>query len=517
MRLIQTLTRAVQTRPRTVATIHAGRERTWSEIGERVARGAAALRSLGVREGDRVAILALNSDNYLELFYAIAWAGAVSTPLNTRWAKAETTYALNDCGARVLVVDDAFEHQVDYLLAHAPVETVISIGEAAPRDGVHGYENLLQAHDPLQEMCGAGDDLASICYTGGTTGTPKGVMLSHTNLVFASTNWIASLDFSEDTVFLHSAGFFHLAGSMPAFALTLAGGTHVCLPKFDAELAFHTIDRYKVNYCLFVPTMINMMLHHPKIDDYDLGSLRTIEYGASPISDSLLAAALKRLPECRFIQGYGMTETTALTLSVPWKYHFDGQGHASKRTATGRAAYGMDVRIVDTDRKEVPRGVAGEIAVRGPQVMLGYWNKPKETAEVLEDGWMYSGDAGTMDEDGFVYLLDRLKDMIVSGGENVYSREVENAVLSHPAVRDCAVVAVPSDEWGEAVHAVVVFKDGMSASQDDILAHCRRLIAAYKCPRSMEVREELPLSAAGKILKAELRKGYWADKDRQIN
>lgn len=517
MRLTQALTRAVQTRGTFTATVFGERQRTWREIGDRVPRAAAALQRHGIARGDRVAILALNSDTYLELLFAIAWAGAVSTPLNTRWAEAENVYALNDCGARLLLVDETFAALIPSLLEKTMVERVIYIGSGPVPASAECYETLLEGSEPAADLCGFGDELCSICYTGGTTGMPKGVMLSHTNLVFASVNWIASLHFSEDIKFLHSAGFFHLAGSIPAMALTLAAGSHVCLPKFEAELAMKTIQEHQVNYCLFVPTMINMILHHPKADDYDLSSLRYIEYGASPISESLVDAVLKRLPGCEFIQGYGMTETTALTVSLPWKYHFEQEGFPSKRKATGRAAYGVDVRIVDPSGRELPRGEHGEIAIRGPQVMIGYWNKPEETRAVLRDGWMFSGDGAYMDEDGFIYILDRVKDMIVSGGENVYSREVENAIQSHPSVRDCAVIAVPSAEWGEAVHAVVVFKDGCQASFEEILAHCRSLIAGYKCPRSMEVRDALPLSAAGKTLKAELRKPYWEGWDRSVS
>ena len=516
MQLTQALNRAVQTRGPFTATIFGERRRTWREIGDRVPRAAAGLRKLGVAPGDRIAILALNSDTYVELFFAIAWAGAVSTPLNTRWAAAEHVYALNDCGARLLLVDETFAFLIPALIGKTGVERVVYIGEGQAPGSAEDYEALLAGSEPMGDGSGFGNDLCSICYTGGTTGMPKGVMLSHTNLVFASVNWIASLHFSEDITFLHSAGFFHLAGSIPAFALTMAAGTHVCLPKFDAELAMKTIQKHRVNYCLFVPTMINMMLHHPKVGEYDLSSLRYIEYGASPISESLVDAILKRLPGCEFIQGYGMTETTALTVSLPWKYHFEQEGFPSKRTATGRAAYGVDVRIVDPMGNELPRGQHGEIAIRGPQVMLGYWNNPEETRAVLRDGWIFSGDGACMDEDGFVYILDRVKDMIVSGGENIYSREVENAIQSHPSVRDVAVIAIPSEEWGEAVHAVVVFKEGRSATFEEIHAHCRCLIAGYKCPRSMEFRDELPISAAGKLLKGELRKPYWEGRSRSV-
>ena len=517
MQLTQCLERAVQTRGRYPGTVYLGRTRSWAQIGERVKRAAGGLRAMGVQPGDRVAVLALNSDNYLEMFFAIAWCGAVSVPLNTRWAVPENVYALKDSEPLVLAVDEQFASQLPALVEAAPVAHRIYLGDGALPDGCVGYEALIEGSAAIENACGSDNDLCGIYYTGGTTGYPKGVMLSHTNVVFASVTWIATLHFSETVVYLHSAGFFHLAGASPAFALTMAGGTHVCLPKFDAVAAFEAIEQHKVNYCLFVPTMVNLLINHPKFAEHDLSSVRYCEYGASPMPDAVLALAMEKLPTWEFIQGYGMTECAALTVSMPWRYHFDGPTWKSKRLGTGYAAYGSDIRIVDPEGREVPRGSTGEIAIRGPQVMLGYWRQPEASAAVLKKGWMISGDAAWMDEDGFVYIVDRVKDMIISGGENIYSREVENAVHAHPAVRECAVIGVPDAQWGEAVHAVVVLRDGMSASADQLIAHCRTLIAGYKCPRSVELRSELPTSAAGKILKNELRKPHWADRAKAVH
>ncbi|MGQ3115247.1 MAG: acyl-CoA synthetase [Hydrogenophaga sp.] len=517
MQMTQALARAVQTRRHHTATIFAGRQRSWAQVGERVPRAAAAFRALGLRPGDRLGILALNSDNYIEIFFAAAWANVVLVPLNTRWAVPENIYTLGDAQCQALIVDDAFVAQVPQLLAGHAMAHVIHAGEGATPEGMQGYEALIAATPPMADECGQGDELCGIYYTGGTTGHPKGVMLSHKNFISASVNWIATLHFSEDTVYMHSAGLFHLAGCSPAIALTLAGGTHVCLPKFDAVLAFEAIQTHQVNYCLFVPTMVNMMINHPDFARYDLTSVRYCEYGASPMPVPVLAAAMEKLPTWEFIQGYGMTESAALTVSLPWRYHFDQPGMPSKRLAAGRAAYGVDVRIVDEDGQEVPRGTHGEIAVRGAQVMIGYWRKPEATAAALRQGWLHTGDAAYMDEDGFVYIVDRVKDMIISGGENIYSREVENAVHAHPAVRDCAVIGIPNAEWGESVHAVVVLKDGQSASAKEIIDHCRTLIAGYKVPRSVDFSEALPLSGAGKIMKNVLREPFWRGKSKSVN
>ncbi len=517
MQLTQALTRAVQTRHRFPATIYQNRQRSWQEVGERVPRLAAGLRALGLQPGDRLAVLAFNSDNYIELFFAAAWANLVIVPLNTRWAIPENVYSLKDAGCAGLVVDDGFAAQVPQLLEGHPMAHVVHMGDQPTPAGMHGHEALIAHTPPMADECGRDDDLCGIYYTGGTTGHPKGVMLSHKNFIAASINWIATLHFSDQTRYMHSAGLFHLAGASPAFALTLAGGTHVCLPKFDAVLAFEAIQNHQVNYVLFVPTMINMMLNHPDFGRYDLSSVRYCEYGASPIPDAVLASAIDKLPSWEFIQGYGMTETAALTVSLPWRYHFDGEHGPHKRHAAGRAAYGVDVRIVDPDGKELPRGTPGEIAVRGAQVMLGYWNKPEATAAAIRDGCMHTGDGAWMDEDGFITIVDRVKDMIISGGENIYSREVENAVHAHPAVRECAVIGVPDEKWGEAVMAVVALKDGQSVSEQEIIDHCHRLIANYKCPRRVEFREALPLSGAGKIMKNVLREPYWKGKGRSVN
>ena len=517
MQLTQALTRAVQTRHGHTATIYNRRKRTWKQIGDRVPRLAAALRGLGLARGDRLAVLAMNSDNYIELFFAAAWADLVLVPLNTRWAVPENVYTLADAGCAALIVDDGFAPQVLDLLAGHPMPHVVHMGDAATPMEMHGYETLIAATPPMADECGEGDDLCGIYYTGGTTGHPKGVMLSHKNFTAASINWIATLHFSEDTVYMHSAGLFHLAGASPAFALTMAGGTHVCLPKFDATLAFEAIQEHRINYVLFVPTMINLMLNHADFDKYDLTSVRYCEYGASPMPDAVLATAIQKLPSWEFIQGYGMTESAALTVSLPWKYHFDGPHGKAKRQAAGRAAYGVDVKIVDPEGRELPRGETGEIAVRGAQVMLGYWKKPEATAAALRNGWMHTGDGAYMDEDGFVYIVDRVKDMIISGGENIYSREVENAVHAHPAVRECAVIGVPDEKWGEAVLAVVALKDGETATAEQIIAHCHKLIANYKCPRKVEFRDALPLSGAGKILKNALREPFWKGKTRSVN
>lgn len=517
MKLTQALTSAVQLRRSNVGTVHGGRSRTWKDIGGRVASAAGGFRRLGIKTGDRIAILAFNSDLYIEALYAIAWAGAVAVPLNTRWAAAENLYALNDCEPRILLVDKAFAELAAALKDARSLEQIVYMDDGPSPEGMLSYE-ALAAEEPIEDLSGTDNDVAGIFYTGGTTGFPKGVMLSHANIIYESLVWIYALRFKEDTKYLHSAGMFHLAGASPMVALTLLGGTHVTIPKFDPELAMKTIAEQGVNYCLFVPTMLNMLLNHPSFGQYDLSSVRDCEYGASPMPDALLVRLMQALPSWRFHQGYGMTESAALATILPWEYHALEGPLAEKRKSAGRAAPGVEIRIVNDAGAEVPRGTVGEIAIRGSGVMLGYWRKPEETARVLRNGWLHTGDGAWMDEDGFVYIVDRLKDMIVSGGENVYSGEVENAIFQHEQVRECAVIAVPDRQWGEAVHAIVVPKDGRTLDPDGVIAHCRTLIAGYKCPRSVEIRlEPLPLTGSGKIMKSVLREEKWRGYTRSVN
>jgi long-chain acyl-CoA synthetase len=514
-RVTQALKSAVQTRGDVVATIDGTRQRTWREVGDRVARAGSLLRALGVSGDDRVAVLALNNDRYLELLFSATWAGGVVVPLNIRWATAEIEEALRECQASMLAVDDNFVAVGRALAARLPGIKILYIGEGEAPRGFVGYEAGLNDHAPGEDCSGAGDDLWAIFFTGGTTRRPKGVMLSHENICFGSLSWIVSMGFTPETKFLHVVSLFHIAGAEPAIALTMAGGTHVLAPKFEPVSAMAAIAEYKVNYTLLIPTMVTMLLHHPDFGKYDLSSMRTCEYGGAPMPDALQALALEKLPTWTFIQGYGQTECTGMMTFLPWERHF-GEGVANKRRATGRPGFGIEMRVVDASDNEVPRGVVGEVVTRGPAVMLGYWDDPEATNAVIRNGWLHTGDAGSIDEDGYLTIVDRLKDMIITGGENVYSKEIENAVYKHPSVRDCAILGVPDPKWGERVHAIVVLKAGCEATADSIVEHCRTLIGAYKCPRSVDFRTELPISATGKIMKAALREEFWAGRQKRV-
>jgi acyl-CoA synthetase (AMP-forming)/AMP-acid ligase II len=310
---------------------------------------------------------------------------------------------------------------------------------------------------------------------------------------------------------------FHIGDIGVAMAHWIEGNTHSITPAFSPESVLDTLERDRVTHMFLVPTMIQMVVDHPTMrKQRDLRELRTITYGASPISEALLERAMSALPGVDFVQAYGMTELSPLATVNPAYYHTTEGRKLGKLRAAGRAAHCVEVRIVDEHDREVPRGVVGEIAVRGSNVMLGYWNQPERTAATVRDGWMHTGDGAYMDEDGFVFIVDRMKDMIISGGENVYSAEVENAIAQHPAVAACAVIGIPSDQWGESVHSVVVCKPGHEVSAAELIAHCKALIAGYKCPRSLDFTDALPMSGAGKVLKTKLREPFWKGCERHI-
>ncbi len=516
--LTQGLRRAVQTKPDGISTHFSGRGRIWRESLERVSRVAGALSALGVRRGDRVAILALNSDRYLELMYAIPWIGAAMVPLNTRLAAPEIEYILSDSGAVVLFIDTALSHHLTTLGDRTPgVREVVWMDDSPAPEGMLRFEDLAN-YESADDVGAANDDLAGLFYTGGTTGQSKGVMLSHTNLVVNALNGVAGIGFNADTTYIHSGPMFHLADGASSFGVTLSGGRHAFVPRFEPVEVLQTIQTEKVTHAQFVPTMINMLVNHPRFFEFDISSLSFILYGASPMPEGVLRKAMQLMPRVKLMHAYGMTEAAPIvTLLDPRYTTLDGR-FAGRLKSCGQAALACEVKVVDAERKEVARGTAGELAIRGANIMKGYWNKPEQTAAVLEDGWYYSGDGATMDEQGCVYIVDRLKDMIISGGENVYSAEVENAISLLPDVAEVAVIGVPDEQWGERVHAIIVPKRGTNLTPEQVMEHCRDQIAGYKCPRSVDFRNApLPLSGAGKVLKRELREPFWKGFTKAVN
>jgi long-chain acyl-CoA synthetase len=499
------------------ASIFDGRTRSWGELMDRAARLAAGLRDLGVGPGDRVAVLAANSDRYMELYLAIPWAGAVIAPLNPRWSAEENRYAIGDCTPKLILAGDgAGAETLELLSRQTSGRQPIWLGSAAAPEGWTEYETVLAAA-PMDPIPRQGDDLFGIFYTGGTTGRSKGVMLSHAGLVGNCRAIRAAGVFPDGCRGLVVAPLFHLAAGAVLSTIMMTGGTAVILGAFAPAATLDAIDAGGVTDALLVPTMIQMVLDDPAFDPARLAGLSRIIYGASPIAEATLDRMMAAAPHVDFYQAYGMTEVSCAATILKPEFHVGAHRAAGRHRAAGQAIADTEVMIADENDQPRPIGEVGEILVRGAGLMLGYWGQPELTAEALRGGWMHTGDGGRMDELGLVYVVDRIKDMIVTGGENVYSGEVESALAKHPAVAQCAVIGVPDERWGERVHAIIVPRAGALVSADELMGHCRGLIAGYKCPKTLELRTEpLPLSAAGKVLKHVLREPHWQGRERNV-
>jgi long-chain acyl-CoA synthetase len=499
--MIWPLRRAVQVAPERAAVRFEDAELTYAETWDRCRRLAGALLGLGVQRGDRVAVVAQNSHRSLERYQAVPGAGLVLVPLNHRHADAELRYAIEDAGARVLFADRA--------IADLPgcVEHVI--------DAAAGHDELVAGAEPVDFPDEVGEeDLAGLFYTGGTTGRSKGVMLRHRALVSNALHLQAVLPFDHETCFLLVAPMFHLAGTLGVLATTWHAGRQVVMRAFEARAALDLIERERVTVTQVVPSMLAAMCDEQLERPRDVSSLRHLTFGGAPSATETLRRARRAFPDAGMMTMYGATETAPLVTALRGLHRLLD---APQAHSCGRPLIGVQARVVDPDdRTPVAVGEVGEVAVRGPNVMLGYWEKPEQTEAVLAGGWYHTGDLGRLDADGYLYLVDRAKDMIVSGGENVYSTEVEDVLYRHPAVREAAVFGVPDPRWGEAVHAVVVPRS--TVTEEELIAHCRAWIAGYKVPKRIELREEeLPKSGAGKLLKRELRAPYWEGRESMVS
>ncbi len=521
MNLTLPLHKALIECPQAEALACGGRRSSWAALADRVARLAAVLQQLGLQPGDRVGMLGMNSDDYVVYLHAVWWAGGVINPVNMRWSAAEIAYSLDDCDTRILLVDSHFHATAAGLPGRShSLQRLVHWDEGPAPAGFIDGPALVHQAAPVADARSGGADLAAVMYTGGTTGRPKGVMLSHANLVSnaLSANLVATRPLRS--VGIHCAPMFHVGGMALALQLIQRLCRQVILPGFDELPVLQAIADERGTETFLVPTMLKRLVEHPRLADFDTSCLQLVLYGAAPIDDALLARARQALPAAGFCQLYGMTELSPVVTALPAWCHAPGQPPDLQRQrlrSVGRAVPIAEVRIVDADDQPVPPGTVGEIVVRGPLVMQGYWGQPEQSAQALRGGWMHTGDGGRMDTDGFFYVVDRIKDMIVTGGENVYSAEVENAITQLPQVSMAAVISVPDDRWGERVHAVVVLRPGAALTTAELQAHCRSLIAGYKCPRSVEFREALPLSAAGKVLKVDLRAPFWVGKTRNVN
>ena len=495
------LDRALATAAGSCAVVCQDNRRTYAELGARCRCLAGGLRRLGLTPGDRVGVIGLNSDRYLELYLGVPAAGFVLVPVNSRLAPAEMRAILADAGVSVLFAD------ADYPGA-ADVKQVLTMPG--------GYEDLIAA---VGEADAGGaprlaeNDLAALFYTSGTTGAAKGAMHTHRTLVASALHFMATWPFDRQTRWLVASPMFHTGGIIGTLATVWAGGTHVIMPRFDPDQALDLIEREAVTHTLLVPTMLAAAAGAQLARPRDVSSLRYLSHGASPISAETLRKARLAFPGAELLHVYGTTEATPITTLLP---HEELILDTPRIRSCGQPATGVEVRIVDSAQAEVTPGTVGDILVRSASVMAGYWQKPEATTEVMRGDWYLTGDLGYRDDEGYLFLVDRAKDMIVSGGENIYSTEVEDALASHPAVEEVAVFGVPDPRWGESVYAVVYARQPVTA--EELVAHCRQRIAGFKVPRHIELRTEpLPKSAAGKILKRELREPHWAGQQTYVS
>ncbi|WP_075660943.1 acyl-CoA synthetase [Streptomyces acidiscabies] len=480
--------------PHRTALVHGDTQYSYADLYDRTTRLAHALRARGLRRGDRLAYLGPNHPSYLEALFAAGTLGAVFVPLNTRLAGPEIAYQLADSGAKTLIYAPGHAGLVAGLPGGTDVRTYLEVGAE--------YEQALEQalFDPVDEPVTA-DDTCVIMYTSGTTGRPKGAMLTHGNLTWNAVNVLVDTDLIADERALVSAPLFHTAGlNMLTLPVLLKGGTCVLVEAFDPDATFALVARHRITFMFGVPTMFDLMARHPGWADADLTSLRLLTCGGSPVPSPLIAAYQER--GLTFLQGYGMTEASPGTLFL------DAEHAVSKAGSAGVPHFFSDVRVVRPDLVPVAAGETGEVVVRGPHVMPGYWGLPEESAASFTDGWFRSGDAATVDEDGYVHIVDRIKDMIISGGENIYPAEIEDLILTHPGVAECAVIGVADEKWGEVPRAVVVPREGASPDPDAILAGLAGRLAKYKIPRSVVLADELPRTASGKLLKSRVRKRY---------
>ena len=492
-----------------------GRAMTFADVDAMASRIANALIASGVRTQERIAYLSKNDDHFLPFLIGACKARAALAPFNFRLAAPEIARLLADSGARIFIVGPDVVELADQAVASlASKPRMIALGFDCEGYERHDAWARVAAPDDPRLDADPQDDVIQL-YTSGTTGLPKGVRLTNRNYltIFKLPTPPGGLNYEPGDTVLAAMPFFHVAGLNIALIALASGARSAILRDAAPQLILDTIGKEQVNHAFLAPALIQMLMQAPGIESADLSSMRTLAYGASPISEDLLKRASARF-RCEFIQFYGMTETSGAGTFLTNADHDPAKG---KLRSCGAAWPGVELKIVAADGVEVPRGEVGEVVVRSPVVMKGYWNKPDATAASIRDGWMSTGDAAYMDEDGYVFIYDRVKDMIVTGGENVYPAEVENALFGHPAIADVAVIGVPDDTWGEAVKAIVVLKPGVKPDEADVIAWARARIANFKTPKSVDFVEAIPRNLSGKILRRELREPYWKGRDRRVN
>lgn len=520
MRLHDYLDYRAREHPDEEFAVHGERRLTYREALAEVNRLANALASGDLQVGDRIAVLSKNSIEFAQLYYACSKAGVVPVPLNYRLAPGEWSYIANDAGAKLLLASDEYAGAIDGIRGELKTVERFLVIDGGGGAGWEDYRAWVAGQpDSSPERAGevtADHDVYQM-YTSGTTGHPKGAVLTHSALSANLTQITMMIKAAPGERALVVAPLYHAAGAVTAFVAVYWGACLYIQSDFNPIEVVRALDEERVAMTTLVPAMIQACLVYvPDVDKREYKNLRQITYGASPIAEETLRRAMDAF-KCDFAQAYGMTETTAvLSYLFPDDHRRAVREKPELLLSAGRPVVGTELRVVDENDQPVPAGTIGEIIARGPQLMRGYWNLPDESAEALRGGWMHTGDAGTMDEEGYIYIQDRVKDMIVSGGENVYPRVIEDVLFQHPAVADVAVIGVPDEQWGETVKAIVVLREGAAATEEELIDFCRGKLGGFERPRSVDFVPALPRNPSGKVLKRELREPYWAGQKRRV-
>lgn len=520
MNVAKLLTKSALTYPDNLAVVYGSKKMTYAQFNSRVNRLANALNRLGVQQGQNVAVLQYNYPQTLESIFACFKAGCGAVPINFRLHPKECAFIIDHSESVAVILSPEFNESIAHIRDHTP-KARFFITLSGAEGELLDYENLLSmASDQFVDADVGPDDLAWLFYTSGTTGMPKGTMLTHRNLIAMTMNFYADIcpGFGPDDVILHAAPLSHGSGLYALPNIGKAGANIVLESKsFDPALAFKMIQEYRVTNMFAAPTMVKLMVESPAVDQYDHSSLKSLNYGGAPMLVEDLKKAMEKLGGC-LVQLFGQAESPMTITYLPHREHvLKGTPEQMKRLASaGFPRTDVEVKIFDSEDKELPPGQMGEIVTRSDLVMKGYWRNPEATRETIKNGWLHTGDMGYMDENRYLFIMDRSKDMIISGGENIYPREIEEAIIKHPAVREVAVIGIPDPKWGEAVKAVVSLVKGKTVTEDELIGFCKDNIASYKKPKSIDFVDELPKNNYGKILKRELRAKYWEGKERQV-
>ena len=500
--------------PHNVAFKFLDKETTYQDFDSSANKVAQGLIAEGCKPNARVAFLGKNSDTF-EFFYGNMKSRTVPVAINWRLAAPEIAFILNDSESEILFVDGEFDELIKQVENEIPkVRKIITIGNSnADWENYKAWRDRQENIDPM--LASKSEDDVLQMYTSGTTGLPKGAQLTNANILTAAPmvdqTWCK--DWHEGSVNLICMPVFHVAGGLYAILGAIFGCKNIIIPEVDPGLILALIESEKIELALFVPAVILFLLQHPKSEETDFTSLRQVVYGASPIAEDTLIKAIETM-QCDFWQVYGLTETCGMATTMTPEYHDPAKG---KLRSCGQPYPGIEIKIVDTNNNQLGTGEVGEILIKSGTVMKSYWNRSEATAETIVDDWFYSGDAGFFDEDGFLFIHDRVKDMIISGAENIYPAEVENALMSHPQILDAAVVGIPDEKWGETVMGFVILTEDSSISEDEIIAYSREKIAGFKCPKTIKFINEIPRNPTGKVLRRKLREPYWKGKERNIS